>query len=213
VTSPYSSNLLQQTSNPGDAPTTTVPRPGQHVAPTHVRSVTHVVPQAVPVPYAPAVQPVYAQPAAPRGGAVSALLLALVVVLVGAAAFLGGYYATKQASPSAAEANIQQRVAAQGAYDSNRTRGIAAGRADAVAASSAAGTIRAATVRNAAYEKAYSRGYQDGLKSYRAPRYRGGGGYRGPSYSYGGIGEVASAFGIAQNYANATGSPVDLEIY
>ncbi|MCZ4496812.1 MAG: hypothetical protein JWM25_1395 [Thermoleophilia bacterium] len=214
MNSPYASNLLQQ-------PAPTGPATPRMPAPSHTRSVTHVqAPQPV---YAPIQQPAYApQPVyvtdAPSGGgpgrAISSLVLGLVVILVGVVALIGGYYATKQASPSIDESNLTLRTAAESAYVQNRQRGIEAGRIDAAGASATAGQLRASIARTNAFDTAFQRGVRDGMKSYRAPRASYGGGYRSPSYSSsGGIGQVASAFGIAQNLANSTGAPVDLEIY
>ncbi|MCW2956119.1 MAG: hypothetical protein JWO69_988 [Thermoleophilia bacterium] len=214
MTSPYASNLLQQP-RPAETDAAPMPRPGQ--APLHTRSVTHVQHQPQPVQYvqyAPQ-QPVYvSEPQSGRSGsAVSSLLLGLVVLLVGAASLVAAYYGTRQASPSVEEANLQTSIAAQSAYFQGRQRAIDAGRIEAVQASSTAGALRASIASSAAYDKAFQRGLAAGQKSYRAPAPYRGGGYRAPRTSFGGIGEVAGAFGIAQGLANSTGAPVDVEIY
>jgi hypothetical protein len=204
VTSPFSSSLLNQPVE--DAPRT--PR-----APIHTRSVTHVV--AAPPQqqyYAPAApQPVYVQ--APRGGGLSAVALALVVILVGAVALVGGYYATRQASPSTYEAQLARGTAMRSAFQAGQQRGIANGRTDALANAESTIALRVAAARQDAYDRAYRNGMNKGRSSYHAPRYSGYRGYRG--YRGNGFGnlQVASAFGQAQGLANLTGAPVDVEIY
>jgi hypothetical protein len=210
VTSPFSSSLLNQSSD--DAPRATAPAAPQLPRPTYERSVTHVVaaPQPVYAPQ-PMPQPVYVQ-AAPRGGAITGVALALLVVLLGAVALVGGYYATRAASPSVAEAQLTRSAALRQAFQAGRERGVVAGRSDALSAGENASALRASSARQSAYTKAYRRGFRAGKNSYHAPRYTGYG-YRAPRYSGFGNIEVASALGTAQNLANVTGAPVDVEIY
>lgn len=203
MSSPYATSLLQQP----------VSHPAPQ-APVHHRHVTHVVAQPQPM-YAPAAAPQQA-PAAPRqgGSAVAALALALVVLLLGAVALVGAYYATTQASPSAREAAVVTNVAARHGFRDGRESGIVAGRTDALDFASTTAAMRATIARQQAYNAAYQRGMRAGRK-WRAPRYAGGygGGYRAPRIGgYGGY-EVAAAVGQAQNLANITGAPVDVEIY
>ena len=73
--------------------------------------------------------------------------------------------------------------------------------------------MRATLARQKAYNAAYQRGLKAGQK-WRAPRYSGGyGGYRAPRFGGFGGYETAAALGQAQNIANFTGAPVDVEIY
>jgi hypothetical protein len=204
VTSPYSTSLLQQ-------PATAAAGPAPQV-PAHTRHVTHVVAQPQPM-YVPVAAPAPA-PAAPRGGGITAVALALVVILVGAIALIGAYYATTQASPTAREAAVVQNTVARDAFRDGRSRGIAQGRGDAMSFSSTTSAMRASIARQNAYNSAYNRGFKAGKNSYHAPRYSGGGyGYRGPRFGGFGGYEVAGALGQAQNMANLTGAPVDVEIY
>lgn len=207
MTSPYSSNLLQQPVEGRERPA--APRPF-----AASRSVTQVVaaPQApVPMPQ----QPMYvAAPASPSGSRLTPVLLALLVILIGAVSLVAGYYATTQAAPSAAERALDEQLSAEAGFRSARASGLEQGRTDALAASDATGRLRAATVAQAAYQRAFARGRSAGLRAYQRPSY--GGGYRassGPRISFPRGGEIVSAFGTAQRLANATGAPVDVEIY
>ncbi|MCB0880242.1 MAG: hypothetical protein KDC46_14815 [Thermoleophilia bacterium] len=202
MSSPYSTSLLNETVE------TAAPR-----APQHVRSVTHVVPQPVPaMAYAPQQpQVVYAEPRRSGGAAVTALALALVVILVGAVALIGTYYATRQASPTSREAGLMQGAAMRQGYSAGRERGVASGREQALQNAETTIALRTAAAREQAYSTAYAKGEKAGRNSYRRPTYRGYG-YRAPRYSYGNRG-LYSAFGTAQALANATGAAVDVEIY
>lgn len=206
MTSPYSTNLLQESV---DTTEYAAPRPVQHS--THV---TRVVAAPQPVAYAPQQpQVVYAPPARSGGGA-SAVLLGLVVILVGAVALVGGYFATKNASPSLDEASLTQGVAMREGFRAGRDRGVQSGLEQSVANASTISRLRIAAAREAAFNAAYRRGMSAGSK-YRAPRYSGyrGGGYRAPRYGGSSGGDVVAAFGQAQNLANMTGAPVDVEVY
>lgn len=220
MTSPYSSSLLQQPApDVQEQPTHSMPRPA-----AHTRSVTQVVaqPPMAPAPvYAPQA-PVYAQPAptyvtSTGGGGfaagMSTLMLGILVVLVGAVAMLAAYWATEQASPTAAEAAVMTNLASQEGYLNGRARGIELGRTDGNAAASTAAQLRASIARQRAWDAAFKRGVTAGTNSYRAPRSYGYSGYSGPRYSSGGFGETFAALGQAQSIANATGAPVDVEIY
>ena len=207
MTSPYSSNLLQRSVDT----TERAPRPVQHS--THV---TRVVAAPQPVQYAPQPQPqvVYAAPPA-RGGGASAVVLGLLVILMGAVALVGGYFATKNAAPSLEETTLTQGIAMREGYRVGRDRGVQTGLEQAVANASAISRLRVASAREAAYNRAFNRGMRAG-RQYRAPRYTGGysSGYRAPRYGgYSGGGDVVAAFGQAQNLANMTGAPVDIEVY
>lgn len=210
MTSPYATSLLNEPAQ------TTAPRPGAPAA-AHARSVTHVVaqpqPMMMPAPQQP--QVVYAQPSG-RGGAsaVTSLLLAIVVVLVGAVALIGAYFATQQSAPTQREASLTQGAAMRQGFRAGQERGVVVGRDQALQNASTTTALRTAAAREQAYAAAFRRGERAGRNSYRAPRYTGGGsGYRAPRYTGVRNADVYSAFGTAQALANATGAAVDVEIY
>ena len=205
MTSHPSSTLLQESVST-DAPRSTQASPS--------RLVTRVVAQPQPpVAWQPAPQPVYVA-ARPAGIGIAGVALALVVLLVGLVALGAGYLVTRESSPSDAEASIVSSVAVRNGFDAGRARGLQAGRADAVELSSTTAALRAADARQQAWNAAYRRGERAGRSSYRPRSY---GGYRGRGFSgyrySSGYGQVASALGQAQNIANLTGAPVDVEVY
>ena len=204
MNSPYSTNLLQQSV---DTTEHAAPRPVQHS--THV---TRVVAAPQPAAYAPQPQVVYAPPVR-GGGAATAFMLGLVVILLGAVALIGTYFATKNASPTFGEASLTQGLAMREGFRAGRDRGVQSGLEQSVANASTISRLRIAAAREQAFNAAYRRGMNAGSR-YRAPRYSGyRGGYRAPRYgSYTG-GDVVAAFGQAQNLANMTGAPVDIEVY
>lgn len=204
MTSPYSSSLLQQPVE--DAPR--APRPTN--APMHTRSVTQVVAASQPVHAPMQPQVVFAAPTQ-RSGALTALVLGLLVVLVGAIALVGGYYATRQASPSLQEQAMTNDLAARDGFRAGRDRGMQAGHDQALANTDSTTALRASIARQRAYDAAYRRGERAGRSSYHAPR--SGSGYRGRSYGGFRNADVTAAFGQAQGLANLTGAPVDVEIY
>lgn len=236
MTSPYSSNLLQHS----DDEQSTAPRgaypyapqrqqaegdaiPAEHQRPRVERTVQQQVvryaPQPAPVQYAPQQQPqvVYVQAPGKRGGgvggAVSGIALALVVVLVGAVALVGGYFTTKNNAPSELEAQAAVGIASDTAFVQGRLRGTEAGRTAAAEIGASRVSLNAAIARQAAEAKAYQQGLTAGN---RVPSYSGyRGGYRsgGNGYRYSGPSQVQTALGYAQNLANATGAPVDVEVY
>lgn len=223
MTSPYSSNLLQTSSydeEPARGGAATMPRPA-----AHTRSVTQVVHAPQPMPqYAP--QPMYQpQPQVVQAGSrsgggfatgVGMLALALIIVLLGAVALVGGYFATRQAAPTADEASVETTLAMREGYLQGRARGLGAGRADGAAAAGTSARLRASTARQNAWDAAYQKGLRAGERSYRRPvrstGYRGGG-YRAPSFSYPRMSETTAALGAAQNLANLSGAPVDVTIF
>ncbi|MCW2972248.1 MAG: hypothetical protein JWN72_521 [Thermoleophilia bacterium] len=190
------------------------PRPQAYAAAPQ-QQVVRYAPQQAPVQYAPQPQPIYVQaaPAKRAGGAVTGLALALVVILVGAVALIGGYFATKSSSPSALEANTTVGVASDTAFIQGRDRGTAAGREAAAQVGETRARLTAALARENAFNKAYTQGMNAGNKLPRSTGYRGYSGYRGNGIRYSGPTEVQSAIGYAQNLANVTGAPVDVEIY
>lgn len=207
MTTLHSTTLLNE-------PATTAPR-----APHHVRSVTHVAPQPMPVQtpmYAQQPQVVHAAPGGSgAGSAVSALVLGLVIVLLGAIALVGAWAAARQSAPTAREAALTQGLAQRDAFRAGRERGVVAGREQSIENAGTATALRVAAAREQAYNAAFRRGERAGRSSYRAPRYTGGGGYyRAPRYrGGGGNAGVYQAFGAAQALANSTGAAVDVEIY
>ncbi|MBC7461744.1 MAG: hypothetical protein H7287_10320 [Thermoleophilia bacterium] len=222
MTSPYSSNLLQHPDDTvaADERTTEYPYAPQLQQPQPQQQQQQVVryaPQVAPVQYAPPLQqPIYVQaaPAKRAGGAVSGLALALIVILVGAVALIGGYFATKTASPSALEANTMVGMASDTAFIQGRDRGTSAGREAAAQVGETRARLTAALARENAFNEAYRRGMNAGNRLPRYSGYRGGySGYRGRGIRYSGPSQVQSALGYAQNLANTTGAPVDVEIY
>lgn len=210
MTTLHSTTLLNE-------PASTAPR-----APQHVRSVTHVAPRPVQASsyaqqqWAPQPQVVSAAPSGSgAGSAVSALVLGLIVVLLGAIAFVGAYAATRQAAPTGREAALTQGLAMRDAFRSGRERGVVAGHEQALASSGTTTALRVAAAREQAWNAAFRRGERAGRRSYRAPRYTGGSGYgsRAPRYRSGGTPGLYQAFGAAQALANTTGAAVDVEIY
>lgn len=208
MNSPHSSNLLQQSV---DTTEHAAPRRPQHS--THVtRVVAPQQPAAPAAPYAPQPQVVYAQPA--RGdSAAAAIMLGLVVIMVGAVALVGTYFATKSASPTIGEATLTQGIAMREGFRAGRDRGVQSGLEQSVANTSTISRLRIAAAREQAFNASYRRGMNAGSK-YRAPRYTGyRGGYRAPRYGGYTGGGVVAALGQAQNLANMTGAPVDVEVY
>jgi len=202
VTSPFSSNLLQQP----------VDTARSHPAPQPTRSVTRVVAAPAPQPvYAP--QPTYVAVPVRSGSAVTTIALVLLVLVVGAIAAVGGYVATKQAAPSAHEANVVTGLSMREGFRAGRERGIAAGRDNATETAATTTALRAAAVRQRAYDAAFARGEKAGRASYHRPVYSGGSGYRGPRVRSSFGGAVSSAISQAQSLANLTGAPVDVEVY
>lgn len=178
------------------------------------REVVRYVQQQAPMQYAP--QPAYVNAPAPkqRGSFGTALVLGLVVILLGVVALVGGYYATKQASPSEFEAMTQVGMASDFGFQQGRLRGMQTGHEAAVELGATTSRLSASLARQKAFEQAYA----DGLKAGNVvPRSYGrsysGGGYRGPRISYPRFSETTQALGVAQNLANQTGAPVDVEIY
>jgi hypothetical protein len=242
VTSPYSSNLLQHPAEGQvDEPAFSAPRPfsaptepvepvttpaypyEQHAQPRTApqqpqppvqREVVRYVQQQAPVQYAP--QPVYVNAPAPkqRGSFGTALVLGLVVILLGVVALVGGYYATKQASPSEFEAATQVGLASDFGFQQGRLRGVQTGREAAVELGATTSRLSASLARQKAFEQAYANGLKAGNVVPRSyGRSYSGGGYRGPRLSYPRFSETTQALGVAQNLANQTGAPVDVEIY
>lgn len=193
-----------------------LPRTAPRQQPPVQREVVRYVQQQAPVQYAP--QPVYVDAAAPKtrgGGFGTALVMGLVVILLGAVALVGGYYVTRQASPSQFEASTQVGLASDFGFQQGRLRGMQSGHQAAVELGATTSRLSASLARQKAYEQAYANGLKAGNVLPRATYGRGyyGGGYRGPRISYPRISQTTQALGVAQNLANQTGAPVDVEIY
>lgn len=206
MTSPYSKSLLN---HPADAAASiTMPRPSVQAPQT--RSITYPTP-------APQM-PVYVQMAPARTG--SSASMALVVVLLAVIAGAAGYVVATSTAPSAMEVSRYQQIAGNTGYYNGRTQGISAGREFGIAAERQTAQLKALIARQRAYNNGYRQGKRTGINSYRSRpatrSYGYTGGYRRPvwnGYRSGGNVAVSSALAQAQGLANATGAPVDVEIY
>jgi hypothetical protein len=203
---PYEQHAQPRTAPQQPQPMPSQPQPMQ-------REVVRYVQQQAPVQYAP--QPVYVNAPAPkqRGSFGTALVLGLVVILLGVVALVGGYYATKQASPSEFEAATQVGLASDFGFQQGRLRGVQTGREAAMELGATTSRLSASLARQKAFEQAYANGLKAGNvvpRSYGRSYTRG---YGGPRISYPRISETTQALGFAQNLANQTGAPVDVEIY
>lgn len=205
MTSPYSSSLLKESTEGA-----TVPRPGA----TSSRTVVVPAPSAFPPQY-PAT--VMLAPAAPPRTSNLAMLIAVLLVTI--IAGLAGYVVATYNAPTNQELVQYQRLAAADGYYAGRTQGVQAGRAFGVESARQLAQYRALIARQRAWNNGYRQGKRTGLNSYRSPRrsyYRGGysSGYRTPRIvpfaQYGG---TQGSLGLAQGIANATGAPVDVEVY
>ncbi len=205
VTSPYSSSLLKETTEG-----TSVPRPGTASS----RTVVVAAPPAYHQPY-PAT--VMVAPAAPARS--SNLVMLIAVLLVTVIAGLAGYAIATYNAPTDQEMVQYQRLAAADGFYAGRAQGTQAGRAFGIDAAQQIAQYRALIARQKAWNNGYRQGKRTGLNSYRAPRrstYRGGyyGGYRAPRIvPFARYGGSQGSLGLAQGIANATGSPVDVEVY
>lgn len=179
---------------------------------------------------APRMQPAMAAPgygysapmyvAASGSGAAARATNALMMVLVIACAVIAaaaGYFLARQQAPTDVEMLRYQQLAAAQGYQAGRTNGIGQGRSYAYQSNRRIAQLKAAIARQKQWNRGYRNGKAAGLRSrrrsyggyshgYSTPRYRS---YRGGStYS-----QTSQALGAAQNWANITGAPVDVEIY
>ncbi len=185
-------------------------------------------PQAMaPAPAAP--QWVMVQSPKSGSSAFNSLLLFLVTVLAAVVAAAAGFLVADQMAPSAAEYNTSQQIAAREGFMNGRVRGYQAGRTWGLAAREPISAYQAALARQKAWNAGYRQGNKTGRASYRRPSYNYGySGYygRGRSWysprrsNWGGAATawrdsyaVSSAVNSAQQIANATGAPVDVEVY
>lgn len=213
MTSPYSSNLLQQPATRRDPQPVPRPLAGSGGVTRVVAAPQAPTPMQVPQQQS---QPVWLpQPQeAPAGSRLVPLLLAVIVVLVGAAALVAGYYATTQAAPSDAEQVLEEQLAAQAGFRDARSSAVDQGRTDVLENADTTSRLRASAAAQAAYDRAFARGRAAGQKAYRRPSsggYRAG--YSAPRIASPSRSDVVGAFGTAQALANSTGAPVDVEIY
>lgn len=200
MTSPYSSSLLTEPTGPS------VPRPLTAPAPAAA------MPAPAPVTYMqPPVMP-QVLIAAPRRS--SSLGLALVALLVVALAGVAGYAMSRAAAPSLEETARYQALAAREGYFQGQRNGQVVGRNEAIARRRELTRLQALIAR----QRSYNAGYRAGRRAGYAPRrYYGSssGGYRYPriaSYDGGTASAINQAVVAAQNWSNATGSPVDVQV-
>ena len=182
------------------------------------------LPSATPSPVyvAPPVapqQPIYVQARPDRSGN---LIMALAVLLLAVLAAGAGYVIAQENAPNADEVARYQEIAAQQGYRNGSTTAYETGRQYGRAQQSQLAKYRTAIKNQRAFNRGFVTGKRDGIRSVndrpRTPRYsgyRGGysGGYRAPRYSSYGNSDINSAMYAAQNLANRTGAPVDVEIF
>lgn len=215
---------------------------------------SHSAPAPAPVSYAPQSYGAPHQQHQQGGGAgaVSNLLMAIVVFVLALVAAIGGWAMARSSAPDGVEANRMARLASATGFSRGRAAGLPRGRAQARATTARTTAAGSAVAGEAAYARGYGEGRQFGMSSYRKPtvpslatsgwgrgygygsgsRYgrgydsgygRGYGGYSGygnsgwgnggAGTSFGWGGSVGGALATAQGLANATGAPVDVEIY
>ena len=215
VTSPYSSALLN------DAPDhATIPAPRRQVV-RPSESVAAPSPQYYPQPYAPQMamqgyqpQPIYIQRSG--GSKFSSLMMGIAILLLAALAAVAGFAMSRNAAPTVDEMNRYQDIAAYGGYQKGRDAGMVDGRQYAIESNRQITHLKAMIARQKAWNAGYRNGKRTGLSTgQRRTNYTGGYGYRAPRQYYGGgrTAQVNSALASAQSLANATGAPVDVEIY
>ena len=163
--------------------------------------------------------PMYVQAPARRGSRIESFMSMLLVMVIVAIVAVGGYALSRSLAPSPYEVDRYQALAEQQGVFNGRNQGYGQGRAFGIAEQQTIAKYQGLIGRAKNYNKGYRRGMRTGRSGMN---YRGSGysGYRGSGYSpyRGGYGNnsaasVNSAVGFAQNYANATGSVVDIELY
>lgn len=201
MTSPYTTALLNE-------------------PPTMTADVTHPAARAAMVSAMPAAPMTVAAPIIVQGAGSSRManvMMGIVVIALAALASVAGYMAARQASPSPQEFSRYQGIAGYEGFQQGRLNGYRLGHDYAVAQQRDLNRIKAAIARQRVYNRGYAQGKRTGLDSWRnRPRY-GGYGYSRPYRPYRSYGtsgyQVSSALASAQQYANATGSVVDVEIH
>jgi hypothetical protein len=174
-------------------------------------------------PWQPSYQPAMAAPApayyvqvpaAPRSSS-TALAMGILVILGALVAGLAGYVLAQQTSPAESETARTQQVAAREGYFAGERQGLASGREFGRSTAGQLASTQAAISSQNAWNRGYRKGRLAGKRSVRnEPTYTGWGrGYTPRWGGYGGYNNVGAALGNAQMLANATGSPVDVEIY
>jgi hypothetical protein len=207
VNGPYSSALLNE------------PAPRTAPAPTYAPVPAYA---AAPMAYAPqqyAPQPQYVQARA-RGSRLESALFALIALIVVAIMAVAGYMLAQGTAPSAREYAASQNIAGYNGFLNGRQQGIQQGRDFAVANNSRITQLQALIARQKQFNRGFAQGKRDGLGQYARRRTPSYGGYRTPyraprwsTPSYGGTSQaVSGAIAAAQQYANATGSTVDVEV-
>lgn len=187
------------------------PAPGARTAPASPYGAM-AAPVFTPQPAAP----VYVQAPAPQRGASSAGV-GIAVVLLAVVAAVAGYLVAREQAPSAEEIARYQQIAASEGFRAGQYEGVAEGRSFAIQSQRRIAQYRAAIARQKAWNSGYRRGMNIGKRgtARRSTGYAGYGGYRGPTYRGPSNNQraVSSALASAQALANATGAPVDVEIY
>lgn len=171
----------------------------------------------------PPVQYVRVAAPKPRGSRIESFFLSIAVLLVVAAVGVGAFFMSQSYAPSEREYNAYSDMAYTVGYRRGEMGGIAEGRNYANASLGRINRLKAKIARQKAFNAGYRQGKRTGLNNYRT---RGSGarsyGYYGgapsyrsaPTYSYdASAGAVSSAIDEAQNYANVTGTPVEVEVY
>jgi len=179
-----------------------------------------------PPQYAPALAPAFAAPqpqvvyvAAPGrngggiGNGMSAVALGLVVLIIAIVAGLAAYVITQQNAPSAQEAAQLQAVAGRESFLNGQMQGVQIGQTWGASAQGAVAAANAKIAGERAYNKAVAAGTRAGANSYRPTPYAPYRGYGGRRYNGYGNGSLSQGLADAQNLANITNSPVDVEVY
>lgn len=166
-------------------------------------------------------QPYVVQAPQQKGGKVESAFLGLIVLVLAVIAGFAGYWFAKDAAPKPQEFAAYQSIAAREGYFAGRNNGYSQGRVRGIAENRTIAKYKGLIAHARTYNRANRMGRRQGAAAYRNYRPYAGGygysGYRNRSYGnyYGGssYGQVSSALASAQSLANATGSPVDVEIY
>jgi len=160
---------------------------------------------------------VQSQPQRSRGGGAANVLMALLVIILAVVAAGLGWFVARQQAPSPDEVGRYQALAAEEGFRAAQFRGISEGREFAIASQSRITQLKAAIARENARNRGYRKGLAAGLQRPRNRSNYGTGyaGYSGPRYRGPSSNQrsVNSAISSAQSIANATGAPVDVEIY